>query len=210
MTQNNKLWKKKSGVNIYGLVRAISKQCKDFTAVSIFKPWVARHVYDKYLPSGGIIVDPCMGWGGRLLGTVDSKFVYKGFDLNPLAVESNKKMAEFIGSRIITPEIAQGDSSLIDFPEGDLLFTSPPYDDCEHYYGIDSTKTKTAPILENIFSKFRGVIALNVPKRQEELCKEIATKCGRTLIDRLEMKTASFMGREKTYEPILVFQKVPV
>jgi len=56
-----KLWQQKRNFNIYGLVNIIKRHYKDFTTVSIFKPWVARFCYEKYLPDGGIIVDPCMG-----------------------------------------------------------------------------------------------------------------------------------------------------
>jgi hypothetical protein len=60
--------------------------------------------------------------------------------------------------------------------------------------------------LENIFSKFSGVIILNIPKRQEQACIQIATARSREMIERLEMKTSSFMGRSQTVEPILVFK----
>jgi len=199
-------WAIKSEVAIYGFISSIIKFYKDFAAVSIFKPWVARGVYDKYLPSGGVIVDPCMGWGGRLLGTIDAKYQYLGSDLNQNVIDSHVNLRKFVGARFLSePQFSVADATVCDFPDGDLLLTSPPYDDTEHYFGIDSSKTLTKPIVENILSKFRGMVALNLPKRQEEMCLGVAAKCGRRLVDRIEMKTASFMGREKTFEPILVF-----
>lgn len=38
---------------------------------SAFPPFHARFFADKYLPrDGGIVIDPCAGWGGRLIGTL--------------------------------------------------------------------------------------------------------------------------------------------
>jgi hypothetical protein len=198
-----KIWNKEI-VNIYLLVRTIGKDFKDFSPVSVFKPWVAATVYDKYLPKGGIIIDPCMGWGGRLLGCVNRNIQYIGYDLNPNSINSHNDLAKFINFTNCTFLCA--DSSSCDIPDGDLLFTSPPYDNCELYHGINSSETKTEPILDNIFRKFNKTIVLNVPKRQKELCIEVAKRHNRELIDELQMKTASFMGREKTFEPILVFK----
>ena len=200
------LWERDKETNIYGLLRLINKHFKDFTQPSIFKPWVAGYVYDKYLPNGGVVIDPCMGWGGRLLGCVGRNIKYHGFDLNPLAVEANTNLRKFVGSWLGECIFTQADSSICDFPDGDLLFTSPPYDACERYFGIDSSKTLTLPIFENIFKKFKNTIALNVPKRQRELCVSIGEKFGHKLFEELEMKTASFMGRERTFEPILIFK----
>jgi hypothetical protein len=202
-----KLWESSKNVTIYGLARLIGKFYKDFSPVSIFKPWVAAYIYDKYLPKGGVVIDPCMGWGGRLFGCLDKNIKYYGYDLNPNSIKANKDLKKFLGHRIGETLFSCADSSVIDFPDGDLLFTSPPYDNCEHYHGINSAITQTKPILENIFKKFGGIVALNVPKRQEELCISIAKNHGFKLFEKLEMKTASFMGREKTYEPILIFKK---
>jgi hypothetical protein len=199
------IWNKDKKCNIYTLVRTIAKHFKDFTTVSIFKPWVASYIYNTYLPNGGIVVDPCMGWGGRLLGCLNKNIEYIGYDFNINSVDSNKKLSKFI--KFDKCEFIYADSSIVDFKQGDLLFTSPPYDDTELYYGIDSCKTVTEPIYNNIFNKFNGIIALNVPLRHEELCKSIGNKYNYKLFDKHEMKTNSFMGREKTYEPILVFKK---
>ena len=142
------------------------------------------------------------------MACTDLNYKYIGFDLNVKSVESNQKMAEFLGKRLLLkPEIYQNDSSFCDFPSADLLFTSPPYDSTERYFGIDSSKTKTEPILDNIFKKFNGIVALNVPKRMRDLTVAIGQRHSWRLSEELQMKTSSFMGREKTFEPILIFRK---
>lgn len=204
-----RLWQNESEVNIYGLVKEIARYFKDFVNVSIFKPWIASYIYDRYLPNGGSVVDPCMGWGGRLMGCMDKNISYFGYDLNQNSVDSHVKLRKFINTRIkCNTEFTQADSSICDFRHADLLFTSPPYDDTELYFGVDSIATKTSLILDNIFDKFSGkTIVLNVPRRQEVMCRESADKRGWKYVETLEMKTASFMGREKTFEPILVFKR---
>lgn len=201
------LWKDYKEVNIYGLVKYINKYIKDFSCVSIFKPWVARYIYEKYLPNGGLILDPCMGWGGRLLGCIDSKYDYYGIDLNKNSVDSHEKLAKFIKASINNYQFMNADSSVCGFPKADIVFTSPPYDDTERYYGIDSSSTVSQMIYENIFRKNNCLVVLNVPRRHSTICSEVAQKCGFGLVEELQMKTSSFMGREKTYEPILVFRK---
>lgn len=202
------MWEHNKKCDIFSLMSVISRYFRDFTTVSIFKPWIASYVYDKYLPNGGTVVDPTMGWGGRLIGCIGRNIKYYGFDLNQNSVDANKSISKFINDNDykVDTEIKQADSSIIDFPDGDLLLTSPPYDDTELYNGIDSHKTITEPIYDNIFKKFNGVIALNIPKRHEDLCINTAVKYGKKFVEELKMKTVSFMGREKTYEPILIFK----
>ena len=203
-----KLWEEKREVNLYGLVKLIGKFYKDFATVSVFKPWIARHIYDRYLPNGGTIIDPCMGWGGRLLATLDSNYKYIGYDLNENAVQSHKHMRKFLGSRLVfEPRFICDDSSRCDFEEADLLFTSPPYDDKESYYGLARQCTDTTNIYKNIFRSSIKIIILNIPKDHLNLCIGIARGQGFALKEQLDMKTASFLGREKTSEPILVFRR---
>lgn len=204
----NNIWDSKNLVNIHLLLKTLPKEMKDFTVVSLFKPWIASHVYDRYLPNGGTIIDPCIGWGGRFMGTWGRRINYIGYDLNLAAVDSVKELAHFAKHRINMPaEFYNADSSTVQFADGDLLFTSPPYDDTELYAGIDSKKTITKPILDNIFN-FKGMIALNLPQRLESMCLEVAKKHGRRHLETLKMRTASVMGRKKTYEPILVFERL--
>lgn len=200
------MWEHNKKCNIFNLVKVIARHFRDFTTVSVFKPWIASYVYDKYLPNGGVVVDPTMGWGGRVIGCIGRNIKYIGYDFNKNAVDTNSKIIEYINSvRNVDASVKLADSSNEVLANGDLLFTSPPYDDTEHYYGVDSTNTDAKGILNNIFS-FSGIIALNLPIRQKEMCVNIATQHDKKLVEELKMSTTSFMGREKTYEPILVFK----
>jgi len=174
--------------------------------VSIFKPWVARHVYNELLPNGGIVVDPCMGWGGRLLGTYGLDIEYLGFDLNPDVINCHKNMAKFIGSGLAhKPKFSVADAASIEYPECDLILTSPPYDNTEIYHGLENQCTDTTPIYDNILSSKARLFALNVPRKDEEKCVKLGKKHGLEVQQIFEMKTRTVMGRRNTYEPIIVF-----
>lgn len=194
-----------SRLNIKGLIARINKDYKDFSGVSIFKPWVARHIYKSLVGSSGTIVDPCMGWGGRLLGCFESMYEYKGSDLNSNVIAAHGQLFDFVKNSISKAQFSQSDATSDVLPDGDLLFTSPPYDTTEYYYGLKPS-ININEIFNNIFGNFKGIIALNIPHRSVSDCMKIARKHNRIHSDTVLMNTASFMGREKTTEPILVFK----
>jgi DNA-binding CsgD family transcriptional regulator len=202
------MWGLNKEINIYGLLKYVKKHMRDFNSVSIFKPWVAGYIYDRYLPNGGTVIDPSCGWGGRFMAASARNIRYIGYDINQLAIKSHENLNEFLGSRVkVKPTFICADSSTHVFDSGDLIFTSPPYDDLELYHGVDSRATLTADILRNIFRHNVKIIALNIPKNMVSLCKEIAS--GKwELIESIEMKTEALYGaRTKTFEPILVFKQ---
>lgn len=107
-----------------------------------FRPAIARDIVKRYLPAGGRILDPCHGWGGRLVGTMATLLPveYVGFDPGPETHEGLKKLIAFImgaegvknaGSSACVECAAYEDAE----PEGlfDFAFTSPPYFDTEDY-----------------------------------------------------------------------------
>ena len=201
------LWGKPNSCNIYGLINTISSRYRDFAMVSMFKPWVARAVYEKFLPNGGVIVDPCCGWGGRMIACMESEYSYVGSDINNSNIEANRSMADYIGNHYINKPVLKQQDATIHIDQGDLLFTSPPYDDTERYYGIDSASIKSEYIYENIFKQFNGTVALNIPVRHERLVKSVASKYRWNLYDEMSMSTRAIVSMGPTTEPILVFKR---
>lgn len=200
------LWGKQNSCNIYGLVKTISTRYRDFSMVSMFKPWVARAVYEKLLPNGGTIVDPCCGWGGRMMACMESEYRYVGSDINDNSVKGNINMANYVGSHYLHKPSLKQQNAAVHIDDGDLLFTSPPYDDTEIYHGTD-TCTKTEPIYDNIFKQFSGLVALNIPVRHENLIKSIASKYGWNNHCEFVMNTRAPISMEVMTEPILVFKR---
>ena len=112
-------------------------------------PLVSRYLYEKYLPkSGGIVFDPCSGWGGRLMGSICStkNIQYIGCDVNSNIFESRsyERIGEFIEEeigrksnykvhQISSTRFNETDDYKQHIGKVDLLFTSPPYFNQEKY-----------------------------------------------------------------------------
>jgi hypothetical protein len=118
-----------------------------------FPPFHARYLVDQYLPAeGGVVLDPCAGWGGRLLGTLcvprEGAVQYVGVDPN----RRNKFAYEGLSRRVtiwLKREIRGVRSAKMfyrPFEEWirsssaerykgrvDLVLTSPPYFGAENY-----------------------------------------------------------------------------
>lgn len=199
--------------DIYQLIDDLIKLGRDVKPPSLFKPWVASYIYDKYIPNGGIVVDPCCGWGARALGTLERPIRYIGFDLNTKSVIGNQELFKFaktsLGDCSFEPRDCTGSWGVSGV---DLVFTSPPYFDTEIYDGIPDYKPDKSLLRKLVETaseslKTGGILALNLPERMEGECRLVAKEYGLEIIDYLQMATASLL-RESTTEPILIFKKV--
>ncbi len=108
-------------------------------SVSNFKPTVSKYIYNKYVPIGGKILDPCCGYGGRLLGFLGSHCgEYHGVDPCVKTIQGNKnmwhdyKIFNHYNKKVRFFNNAFEDEIPID-DDYDLVFTSPPYYDTEKY-----------------------------------------------------------------------------
>lgn len=107
---------------------------------SNFPPALARWLVDQYCRFGGTVLDPCIGYGGRLLGALASTrgVYYVGRDVSSEAVFGAKRLVD-----VISPYITDAASRVIlslgksedwsDWPSADLVLSSPPYYDAEIY-----------------------------------------------------------------------------
>lgn len=97
------------------------------SSVSIFKPLLSKYIYELYTPT--CVLDPTMGWGGRMVGAIVLPDInYIGFDTNTDLIEPYKKMVADlnVSNRV---NLFFQDSSKVDFSKFkyDMVFTSPPY-----------------------------------------------------------------------------------
>ena len=97
------------------------------SSVSIFKPLLSKYIYELFKPT--CVLDPTMGWGGRMIGAIvipDLKYI--GFDTNTDLIKPYKQMVKDlkISKRV---KLFFKDSSKSDFSkfDYDMVFTSPPY-----------------------------------------------------------------------------------
>jgi 16S rRNA G966 N2-methylase RsmD len=90
------------------------------------------------------VLDPCAGWGGRMLGSVAAGAEYVAFEPNTETYESLLKLIKFLGIedkvRIIKDSALEMDK--YDIGEFDLILTSPPYFDLEVYSHEDTQSIK--------------------------------------------------------------------
>lgn len=107
-------------------------------ACSNFRAGFAAYLYRKFGVKNGTVLDPCTGYGGRLVGWIASKLGgrYVGVDPNVPTHEANRRLADALAPR--------GSVSLINQPFEDVdlsalkgcvdfAFTSPPYFAKEEY-----------------------------------------------------------------------------
>lgn len=107
------------------------------SAINIFRPIMAMEIYKKYNPI--CVLDPCAGWGGRLVGASALDVpLYIGIEINNKLENPYKELAKFLkdrGSKTVSKMIF-GDALLVDYaslPKYDMVFTSPPYYFLEKY-----------------------------------------------------------------------------
>jgi len=157
-TDDVKTWK-----NIYRLY---------FNSIQIFRPLIAKGIYAKFSPK--CVLDPTMGWGGRLVGACALNVPhYIGIDLNRNLIEPYEAMTKFLSNHSTTKiELFWGDCLTFDYSkiEYDMVLTSPPYYNIENY-SFQERRTKQEwnenfykPLVLNTYQYLRegGDFCLNV------------------------------------------------
>lgn len=128
------------------------------------------NLYKKFNPTH--ILDPCAGWGGRMIGAMALDIDYTGIDLNDGLKTNYEQIKQELGdfseskTHMIFQDALTADISGIDF---DMVFTSPPFFNIEIYRGqTKKTKSEWIEFYKNLFLKYwnalktGGVFAINV------------------------------------------------
>jgi hypothetical protein len=186
-----------------------------YSAVSIFKPLIAMDIYCKYKPT--TILDPFMGWGGRLVGTCALDIPkYIGIDSNTNLKLPYQHLSKFLKNHSKTDiQLYFQDALTIDYSklDYDLLLTSPPYYDVELYGNNTQVKSKEKwnteiyiPIFEITFKYLKkgGHYCLNIP---EEIYKNVAKKVLGKCITKIPLPKSKRTAEEKYHEFIYVWKK---
>ena len=88
------------------------------------------------------VLDPCAGWGGRMLGVVSSGAEYIAFEPNTKTYTNLLRLAKFLHIEekvtLICDDVLNIDNYFL--PKVDMILTSPPYFDLEVY---SSEKTQS-------------------------------------------------------------------
>ncbi len=101
---------------------------------------LARDLINKYA-NGGSVLDPCCGWGGRLVGFLASGATkYDGTDASPYQCEGNKLIFDTFkdvvkSEKSVNITCSPFEKRKLTKNSFDMALTSPPYFDTEKYIG---------------------------------------------------------------------------
>jgi len=173
--------------NKYVVYKEVYNIC--ISAINIFRPLVAMDVYYRFKPT--CILDPCAGWGGRLVGAAALNVPkYVGFEINKQLENPYKEMCDFLSNSCNTTTKTEIEMYFEDvittqkFPQVyDMVFTSPPYYFLEKYPGNKEYKNKQEmnelfyrPMIERSFQGLQsgGHFILNINQEiYNNVCVEI-------------------------------------
>lgn len=178
---------------------AIQRGYQNIQYVNEFPPYVARDIYLQYGKRGdnGVlkILDPCAGWGGRMIGAASiPNTYYVACEPSTETYNGLQQLGEWL--KILQPsfnycihhvpyEEFESDETF------DIALTSPPYYDTEHYSEEHTnsfnryTSFETwvdgfyTPLIKNTVNRIKkgGVFILNVGDRKYPLSEKLLDIC---------------------------------
>jgi hypothetical protein len=126
-----------------------------------FRPSAAKALVDRFCRFGGTVLDPCAGYGGRLLGTLlsASQAHYVGIDPSTQTIEGLHRLHQWVESFV---PVVQGRTTLVnapaedvDFPvDVDMVLTSPPYWKREIYSSEPTQSAERYPVYDAWLQNF--------------------------------------------------------
>lgn len=130
-----------TGARLRGTLRLLRR-----SGVYNFRPSAAKALVDRHCRPGGVVWDPCAGYGGRLLGTVLSSALPRYVACEPQGETFTRlhhlrdwidSYVPGVGERVSLHRVPAED---FDPPEVDMVMTSPPYWKRE-VYGDEATQS---------------------------------------------------------------------
>lgn len=106
-----------------------------------FPAELARDLINEFAGEGGRVLDPCAGWGGRLVGFLASDAAeYDGTDASPNQCEGDRLIFDTFrdtmqGEKSATITCSPFEKRTLQGDYFDMAITSPPYFDTEKYIG---------------------------------------------------------------------------
>jgi len=190
-----------------------------FSSISIFRPVMSMEVYCKFVPKIGVL-DPTMGWGGRLVGACALDLPkYIGIDSNTNLDMPYREMSAFLQKTTKTKiELFFQDALTVDYSklDYDMVFTSPPYYNIEVYSGMKE-KTKEEwntgfykPLFERTWKSMRspGYYCLNIPSEvYDSACVPILGKSWKKILLKKRGRTQKNEEEGKGYEEYIYVWK---
>ncbi len=167
----------------YAGIRKILKTRDGVRGVVNFKPTISKFIYDNYCPEGGMVLDPCSGYSGRLAGCIASNrnIFYHGIDPNGKTAIGNMEMASLFSSQydVLSKRIynyrfrfdlgcAEEVMPELKDNKYDLVFTSPPYFNTEIY----SNNSNQSAIKYEEYERWKNEFLFRIVDESYRILKE--------------------------------------
>jgi len=190
-----------------------------------FSPKLAYAIVKRYCHPGGVVLDPCAGWGGRLVGTLLADCSYVGVEPEPRTHAALHRVGERLRNLGGTqpPILLQGGIQEVDLGtvRADFAMTSPPFWNQEVYGDADlgSLAEWIAGFLDPMFKQVGSILKpgarfvvhacdfgdVSFP----EIVMQSASLSGFVLEETLWIKKSSFGARQKRnrQDPLFVWSR---
>ena len=192
---------------------------------------LARSLIDEFCKERGAVLDPCAGWGGRLVGFLASHAsTYNGTDASPEQIKGDDLIwRTFQGftahEKAVTLNCTPFEKTTLQNESFDFAITSPPYFDTEKYMGGEQSRETNGSyqewrenfyrvLIKKVFAalKRNTFFCLQIGSQRYPLLedgKQIATEIGFEVIEvrPTDMKNNYNKTEEERGEVVIVLHK---
>lgn len=198
--------------------------------VNEFPPHIAKQIYLEYnLGQSSRILDPCAGWGGRMLGASTVSNYYTAFEPSSKTHSGLMKLSKFIQQvdNNFIPELHCNpfEESNLEKSYYDFALTSPPYFDTE-LYSVEKTNSMNKfsnfdawcegfffPLVHKTMSALnpKGIFVINIGSRKYPLNKKLLSLSNTYKITKLGNRLSGSGGLGKSDEGEMFYElrKIP-
>lgn len=137
--------------------------CCGLTKNTMYRPQMMKLACLRYKPQR--VLDPCAGWGGRMLGAVAYGAHYTAFEPNTTTYSNLQQIVNFLRIQNQVTLICDDARNMKKYAiqPVDMVLTSPPYFDLEVYTHEDTQSiTRTSTYREWADGFLRDIIALGL------------------------------------------------
>lgn len=192
---------------------------------------LARSLINEFCKERGAVLDPCAGWGGRLVGFLASHAsTYNGTDASPEQIKGDDLIwRTFQGftahEKAVTLNCTPFEKTTLQNESFDFAITSPPYFDTEKYMGGEQSRETNGSyqewrenfyrvLIKKVFAalKRNTFFCLQIGSQRYPLLedgKQIATEIGFEVIEvrPTDMKNNYNKTEEERGEVVIVLHK---
>jgi hypothetical protein len=154
------IWPDRFGASA-SCIRRMLKTYPGAASVSNYRPMIAKAIISEYCPEGGMVVDFAAGYGGRLLGAIAAHRDYIGIEPNRAQIKGFLRMTYMISDLgFDLPRLkflhgtAESKLPKLRPTSAQLVFSSPPFFNWEHYSRSSSQSFRRYPKYEIWLDKF--------------------------------------------------------